>query len=239
MTRTADELTVRIFADGADIDAIRTLAASPLVAGFTTNPTLMRAAGVTDYELFGREVLEVVGNRPVSFEVFDDDETAMAQQAIKLASWGPSVYVKIPITTTDGVSTAPLMRRLTDEGVKLNITAILTLDQVDSTVAALEGGAPAYISVFAGRIADTGRDPLPIMRDALRAMAGQPQLALIWASPREVLNIVQADEIGCDIITVTSDLLAKLPTVGRDLADFSLATVRMFADDARRSGFVL
>jgi transaldolase len=238
-TISADKLTVRIFADGADLPGIRKLADTPGISGFTTNPTLMRAAGVTDYEAFGREVLEAVGHRPISFEVFADDEPAMERQALKLASWGANVFVKIPVTTTDGVSTAPLVSRLAGQGVQLNVTALLTLDQVETVVAALAGSPPAFVSVFAGRVADTGRDPVPIMQAALEVLAPQPQLALIWASPREILNIVQADEIGCHVITVTHDLLAKLPTLGRDLTDFSLATVKMFHDDAKASGFAI
>lgn len=236
---TATDLTIKVFADGADLTAIRSLASDPLIAGFTTNPTLMRKAGVTSYENFGREVLEIIEGRPVSFEVFADDHESIVQQALKLASWGPNVYVKIPVTTTSGEPTDALIRELAAEGVQQNVTALMTLDQVRWVRDALAGGPSANISVFAGRIADTGRDPIPVMSDAIAETAENPNIALIWASPREVLNIVQADSIGCHIITVTNDLLAKLPGLGRDLDDFSLATVRMFHDDAAESGFQL
>jgi transaldolase len=235
----ATDLTIRVFADGADIAGIRKLADDPLISGFTTNPTLMRKAGVDDYAQFAHELLEVVPDRPISFEVFSDDFADMRRQALTIAAWGDNVYVKIPITDTSGASSLGLVRELTGEGVKLNVTALMTNEQVGASAAALEGGAPAFVSVFAGRIADTGREPEPIMvaaLDTLRPLAG---VELIWASPREVLNIVQADRIGCHIITVTHDLLAKLGTLGRDLADFSLDTVRMFHRDASAAGFAL
>jgi transaldolase len=200
----------RVFADGADLAAIRRLMDHPLVAGFTTNPTLMRAAGVRHYEGFARELVEVVGRRPISFEVLSDDPSEMLEQARKIASWGDSVYVKIPITTTKGESTAGIQERLGDLGVHLNVTALLTLAQVETAAAALANGPSAFVSVFAGRIADSGRDPVPVMRDALSILAPQAHLELIWASPREVYNVVQAAEIGCHIITITPDLLAKL-----------------------------
>jgi transaldolase len=232
-------LRTKIFADGADLEGMRTLAADPRIAGFTTNPTLMRKAGIADYAAFSRSVLDIVGDRPISFEVFADDEPEMERQARAIAAWGPNVYVKIPVTNTAGVSTAPLVRRLTADGVRLNVTALMTVAQVRETTAALAGGAPAYISVFAGRVADTGRDPLPIMRASLAAMAAQPQLELIWASPRELLNIFQADEISCHIITVTNDILAKLGTVGKGLDEYSLDTVKMFHRDAAASGYTI
>jgi transaldolase len=235
----ATDLTIRVFADGADIAGIRKLADDPLISGFTTNPTLMRKAGVDDYAQFAHELLEVVPDRPISFEVFSDDFADMRRQALTIAAWGDNVYVKIPITDTSGASSLGLVRELTGEGVKLNVTALMTNEQVGASAAALEGGAPAFVSVFAGRIADPGREPEPIMvaaLDTLRPLAG---VELIWASPREVLNIVQADRIGCHIITVTHDLLAKLGTLGRDLADFSLDTVRMFHRDASAAGFAL
>lgn len=236
---TQNSLAVRLFADGADLDAIRTLAANPLIAGFTTNPTLMRQAGITDYATFCKEALDIVGERPISLEVFSDEFDEMERQARVLASWGPNVYVKIPITNTRGESSCPLVRRLSHEGVRVNVTAMLTVAQVEESVSALEGGSPACVSVFAGRIADAGVDPLPTMRRSLEIMSGSPQLELIWASPRELLNVVQAHEIGCHIITATPDILKKLPTLGKDLAEFSLDTVKMFANDAITAGFQL
>jgi transaldolase len=235
----ATRLSVRVFADGADIASIRKLAGDPLIAGFTTNPTLMRKAGVDDYEQFARELLECVTDRPISFEVFSDDFTEMGRQARKIASWADNVYVKVPITNTEGASGLDLARRLTDEGVKINITALLTNDQVDAAAEALAGGGPAFVSIFAGRIADTGREPEPIMVRALETLRPLPDVQLIWASPREVLNIVQADRIGCHIITVTPDLLDKLGLFGRDLTEFSLATVQMFHRDAAAAGYTL
>jgi transaldolase len=232
-------LQVEIFADGANRDAIVELAANPLIKGFTTNPTLMRAAGVTDYEAFAHDVVAAVPNMPVSFEVFADEFDEMERQARCIAEWGDNVYVKIPVTDTHGQSTARVVSTLSEEGVKLNVTAVFTVEQVSWVTSALAGGAPAFISVFAGRIADSGRDPIPIMRDSLDVMAAHPNLKLIWASPREVLNIVQADEIGCHIITVTHDLLKKLPGIGKDLDEFSLDTVRMFHGDAATAGFTL
>jgi transaldolase len=235
----ASSLTVRVFADGADIASIRKLADDPLISGFTTNPTLMRKAGIEDYEQFATELIEVVPDRPISFEVFSDDFAEMERQALKIASWGDNVYVKIPITNTEGASSLDLVRRLTHLGVKLNVTALMTNEQVDASSAALAGGAPAFVSVFAGRIADTGREPEPIMVAALDSLRPLADVELIWASPREVLNIVQADRIGCHIITVTHDLLAKLHLLGFDLTDFSLDTVRMFHRDASAAGFTL
>lgn len=234
-----DDLTIQIFADGADLDGIREMAGRPFISGFTTNPTLMRKAGVSDYERFGRDVLELVPDRPISFEVFSDDFDEMAQQARKLAGWGPNVFVKIPITNTEGRPSAPLLAELAREGVQLNVTALMGLDQVESSVEALAGGARSYISVFAGRIADTGRDPLPIMTSALELMAPHPSLELIWASPRELLNLVQADQIGCHVITMTNDLLAKVGLIGKPLDQFSLETVVMFRNDAEAAGFSL
>jgi len=232
-------LRVRIFADGADLAGIAELSRNPLVQGFTTNPTLMHKAGVTDYERFARQVLEMVQDRPISFEVFSDDFAEMERQALQIASWGASVYVKIPVTNTRGESAVPLLRRLVEREVHVNVTALLALDQVRDVSAALGGRTPGFVSVFAGRIADTGRDPIPVMTAALELMAPYPNLELIWASPRELLNVIQADAIGCDIITVTCDLLSKFSTIGRDLHDFSLDTVRMFHDDARAAGFKL
>lgn len=237
--KSVSELKVKIFADGADIAGIRDLRQDPAVKGFTTNPTLMRQAGITDYEAFAHEVLSAVPDLPISFEVFSDDFDEMYLQARLIAGWGANVFVKIPITNTEGASAAPLVRALTREGVKVNVTAILTREQVEESVAALRGGAPAYVSVFAGRIADTGRDPMPVMTSAVELLRPEPQIELIWASPRELLNIFQADDIGCHVITVTHELLKKLSTVGRDLGQFSLETVRMFRRDAVAAGFQL
>ncbi|MDZ4796629.1 MAG: transaldolase [Bryobacteraceae bacterium] len=239
MSDPISALRVKIFADGADKRRILELAANPVIAGFTTNPTLMKQAGVTDYEAFARDVLTAIPDRPFSFEVFSDDFDEMYVQACTIASWGDNVYVKIPVTNTRGDSAASLARQLTRDGVKVNFTALLTLSQVERGVDALSGGAPSCISVFAGRIADAGVDPLPIMRSAMTLMAAEPQMELIWASPREVLNILQADEIGCHIITVTHDLLKKLTVVGKDLTEYSLDTVRMFYRDASEAGFQL
>jgi transaldolase len=230
------ELNTKIFADGAVLDDILELAARPYVRGFTTNPTLMHKAGVTDYEAFARLVLERVTDLPVSFEVFSDEIDEMRRQALEIASWAPNVYVKVPITNTRRDSTADLVRELAAEGVKLNVTGILTLPQVETAVGALIGGAPSFVSVFAGRIADTGRDPIPIMTEALAILTASPSSELIWASPRELLNLIQANEIGCHIVTMTGDLLAKIPLLGKDLGEYSLETVKMFFEDANRSG---
>jgi transaldolase len=235
----ASKLSVRVFADGADIASIRKLADDPLIAGFTTNPTLMRKAGVDDYEQFAHELLDCVTDRPISFEVFSDDFGEMGRQARKIASWADNVFVKIPITNTEGTSSLDLAHRLTSEGVKINVTALMTNEQVDAAARALEGGSPAFVSIFAGRIADTGREPEPFMVRALETLRPLPDVHLIWASPREVLNIVQADRIGCHIITVTHDLLAKVGLFARDLTDFSLDTVRMFHRDAAAAGYAL
>jgi transaldolase len=239
MTPALDSLRVKIFADGADLAGILELYRDPLIRGFTTNPTLMHKAGVRDYERFARELLEAVPDRPISFETFSDDPADMERQALKIAAWGSNVYVKIPVTNTRRESTAGVLRRLAARGVKVNVTALLTLEQVREVTACLGGGPPACVSVFAGRIADTGRDPIPLMQEALEVMRPHGNLELIWASPRELLNVVQASDIGCHIITVTHDLLKKLSTLGRDLADFSLDTVKMFHQDARAAGFVL
>lgn len=239
MDITSATLNVKLFADGADKVRILELCGNPLIKGFTTNPTLMRQAHVSDYETFALEVLECVGGRPVSFEVFSDEFPEMRAQAMKIASWGDNVYVKIPVTNTRSESSADLLRELAAENVKLNVTALLTMDQVQSVAECLANGPSCYISVFAGRIADTGVDPVPTMRAALEVMRPYKNMELIWASPRELLNIVQADQIGCHIITVTPDLLKKLPTLGRDLRGFSLDTVKMFYDDAKAAGYSL
>jgi len=232
-----EALRVRIFGDGAEMAGIVDLAGKPWIKGFTTNPTLMNKAGITDYKAFALEVLKVINDRPISFEVFSDEFAEMEAQALQIASWGPNVNVKIPVTNTRREFAGPLISRLSRAGVALNITAIMTVDQVQRVMDALEGDAPAFISVFAGRIADTGRDPLPIMEDSLRRLKARPNTDLIWASPRELLNIMQADAMGCDIITVTNDILKKLSQVGKDLDDFSLETVQMFRDDAVKAGF--
>jgi transaldolase len=234
-----DSLSVRVFADGADLDAILALARNPRVSGFTTNPTLMWKAGLTDYRDFAQRLLEQITAHPISFEVFADDSDEMRRQAKLIASWGDNVYVKIPVTTTSGESMAPLVRELSEAGVKINVTALFTTAQVELITSAVKDGAPSYISVFAGRIADAGIDPIPIMAQAVNIMLDAPRSELIWASPREILNVVQADQVGCHIITVTQDLLAKLDSLGKNLDQFSLETVQMFHRDAQAAGFTL
>ena len=236
---SVSSLRVKIFADGADLASIVALAADPLIKGFTTNPTLMRSAGVTNYEAFARQILEAVPEHPVSFEVFADDFGDMERQARRIASWGENVFVKIPVTDTSGTPSDTVVKRLAGAGVKLNVTALMTPAQVARVTALVADGPECFISVFAGRIADTGRDPVPLMQAALDVMAHHRHLSLIWASPREVLNIFQADAIGCHIITVTHDLLRKLTSVGKDLTEFSLDTVRMFFRDAEAAGYAL
>lgn len=232
-------LTIKIFADGAVRQAIVDLVRNPLIKGFTTNPTLMRQAGVADYESFARELLELVPDLPISFEVFSDEFADMERQAQKIATWGDNVYVKIPVTNTRAEDGGPLIAHLAADGIKLNVTALMTLRQVETVAARLADGPPSYVSVFAGRIADTGRDPIPLMTAAVHSLAPHSNIELIWASPRELLNVFQADAIGCQVITVTHDLLKKLEGVGRDLEDFSLATVKMFYDDATAAAFSL
>jgi transaldolase len=230
---------VKIFADGADLDGILALAQDKRIAGFTTNPTLMWKAGLTDYQDFAQRLLERITTHPISFEVFADDADEMRRQAHLIASWGENVYVKIPVTTTSSESMAPLVRELSESGVKVNVTALFTTAQVELITAAVKDGAPSYISVFAGRIADAGIDPLPIMARSVDIMLDAPRSELIWASPREILNIVQADEVGCHIITVTHEMLGKLSSLGKDLDQFSLETVQMFHRDAVSAGFTL
>jgi transaldolase len=233
-------LRIKIYADGADRAGILRLHALPFIHGLTTNPTLMRKAGVGDYEAFAREVLQVVTDKPVSFEVLADDFPEMRRQALKVSAWGANVYTKIPITNSHGESSVPLIRELALAGVRMNVTAILTLEQVRAVTAVLQAEVPAVVSVFAGRIADTGVDPMPIMREARAALGHLPRAELLWASVREVLNILQADVTGCDIVTVTHDILAKAQSMlGQDLTALSLDTVRMFARDAREAGFQL
>jgi transaldolase len=237
--RDLSDLKIKLFADGANVAQILQAYANPLIKGFTTNPTLMRSAGVSDYEGFARKVLESVTEKPISFEVFADEFCEMERQAHKIASWGGNVYVKIPVTNTRRESSVDLVRRLSHSGVKVNVTAVLTLDQVRAAAGALAGGAPAVISVFAGRIADTGRDPVPIMAAAVDLVRPDPNIELIWASPRELLNIFQADDVGCHIITATDSVLGKLGVIGKNLDDYSLETVVMFHTDAARSGYDL
>ncbi len=232
-------LRIAIYADGADVRDMVAARDAGLVKGFTTNPTLMRKVGITDYEAFAKEALAATGGMPISFEVFADEFDEMERQAKLIATWGDAVFVKIPITNTRGESSIPLIRRLSSAGVKLNVTAILTLQQVREVVEALDADTPAIVSVFAGRIADTGRDPVPLMREAAGICAAKPKAELLWASPRELLNIFQADEIGCRIITVTSDILKKLSMVGKSLDELSLDTVKMFYNDASAAGFRL
>lgn len=237
--KTLDQLKVKIFADGADLDGILELYKNPHITGFTTNPTLMRKSGISDYEKFSRQVLEHISDRPISFEVFSDEFDEMERQAHKIANWGKNVYVKIPVTNTRRESSVDLVHRLADKGAQLNVTALMTLEQVSAVSKALENHAPSYISVFAGRIADTGRDPMPMMKAAVEIMSPFQTQELIWASPRELLNIFHADEIGCHIITVTHDILKKLSLVGKDLDEYSLDTVRMFHSDAQKAGYKL
>ncbi|HEX7155395.1 MAG TPA: transaldolase [Thermoanaerobaculia bacterium] len=232
-------LKIHLYSDGADVRDMKAAVEKGLVKGFTTNPTLMRKCGITDYEAFAREALAAVSGMPISFEVFADEFDEMERQAKLIATWGEAVYVKIPITNTKGESSVPLIRRLSAAGVKLNITAILTLDQVRAVRDALDPNTGAIVSVFAGRIADTGRDPMPIMRQALEILRVRPRAELLWASPRELLNIIQADECGCHIITATPDILKKLAMVGMPLDELSLDTVKMFYDDATAAGFKL
>jgi len=234
-----DRISTRIFADGADLQRIVALAADPRIAGFTTNPTLMHKAGLTDYQRFARELLECVPQHPISFEVFADDAAEMARQARVIASWGANVYVKIPVTSTTGQSMAPLARELSEDGVKVNVTALFTVAQVERIADAVADGAPSYISVFAGRIADAGVDPVPIIARSVEVMRRAPRSELIWASPREILNLVQANDSGCHIITITHDLLEKLDLLGTGLEQYSLETVRMFHNDALAAGFTL
>ena len=237
--KTVEELTVKIFADGAEKAGMLEMYAKPYIKGFTTNPTLMHKAGLTDYRAFAREILEAIPDRPISFEVFSDEFDDMERQAREIATWGENVYVKIPVTNTRRQPAYDLVHRLARDGIKLNITAIMTIDQVRNVVDAVKDGAPSCVSVFAGRIADTGRDPVPIMSECVSILKAAPRAELIWASPRELLNIMQADAIGCHIITVTNDILKKLSLVGKDLGDYSLDTVKMFFDDGKKAGFTL
>jgi transaldolase len=248
LTPSVERLRVKIFADGANLPSMLELYRDARISGFTTNPTLMRNAGVADYRAFAHEVLAAIPDRSISFEVFSDELDQMERQAREIASWGEQVYVKIPVSNTQGVSTGPLIRTLSQAGVKLNVTALMTLAQVEDVTSNLAGGAPSYVSVFAGRIADTGLDPVPLMAQAVEILRPHPDIELIrpyprqeliWASPRELLNVFQADSIGCHIITVTPDVLKKLSLVGKDLDEYSLDTVKMFRADAVAAGFTL
>jgi transaldolase len=234
-----NQLKVKLFADGADLNSMLTLYRDPNIKGFTTNPTLMKKVGITDYESFAKEVLATIPDRPVSFEVFADDLTNMLAQAKVISSWGPNVNVKIPITNTKGEFTGPIIQELAATGVQLNITAIMTPEQVKAVAEDLSPKTPAIISVFAGRIADTGLDPMPIMRECVKILQKLPKAELLWASPRELLNIIQANEVGCHIITATPDILSKLKSLEKDLGEFSLETVQMFYDDAKAAGYTI
>jgi transaldolase len=234
-----EDMSVKIFADGADLDGILALADDPRISGFTTNPTLMWKAGLTDYRAFAQRLLEQITKQPISFEVFADSPEEVRRQALLIASWGDNVYVKIPVTTTTGEAMAPLVRELSESGVKVNVTAVFTTAQVELLTAAVKDGAPSYVSVFAGRIADAGIDPQPIMARAVDILLDAPRAELIWASPREILNVVQANQVGCHIITITRDLLERLDSLGKDLDQFSLETVQMFRRDSLAAGFSL
>jgi len=237
--KTVEQLNIKIFADGADKAGMLDMYAKPFIKGLTTNPTLMNKAGIRDYKPFALDILSEIKDKPISFEVFSDDFTDMERQAQEIASWGENVYVKIPVTNTKKETCYALVEKLASQKVKLNVTALMTLAQVHDVVAALSPDVPSYVSVFAGRIADTGRDPMPLMTEAVELLKTSPAAELIWASPRELLNIFQADAIGCHIITVTNDILKKLSQVGYDLDEFSLDTVKMFYSDARAAGFKL
>jgi len=237
MLSNVEDLKVKLFADGADLPTMLDMAKKPYIKGLTTNPTLMRKAGISNYREFAKEVLEEIKDKPISFEVFSDNLSEMTSQGIEISSWGSNVNVKVPVTNSQGESTEEVIKHLSDFGVTLNITAILTTEQVTNVVKSINPNSSAFISVFAGRIADTGRDPIPLMRSALEIMKQRPKTELIWASPRELLNVFQANEINCHVITATSDILKKLDLVGKDLSQYSLETVRMFRDDALASGY--
>jgi transaldolase len=239
MEPTRESLKVKLFADGADLAGMIEMASKPYISGLTTNPTLMKKAGITDYKKFAKDVLAQIQDKPISFEVFSDELDEMKIQGEKIASWASNVYVKVPITNTRGESTAPVIKYLAANGVKVNVTAIMTNQQVEHIAEALNPNVESYVSVFAGRIADTGVDPLPIMRESLALISINKNAELIWASPRELLNVFQANQIGCHIITATNDILKKLELVGYDLATYSLDTVKMFFSDALTSNFII
>jgi transaldolase len=236
---TVADLKIKLFADGADKSGMLEMYRNPWIKGFTTNPTLMRKAGVEDYCAFAKEIIAEIPDRPISFEVFSDDFSEMERQALEIASWGKEVYVKVPVSDTAGTPAYDVIRRLSGAGVKLNVTALMTLEQVDHVADCLAAGPPSYISVFAGRIADTGRDPIPVMRTAVELLSNFRHIELIWASPRELLNIFHAESVGCHIITATNDILRKLSLVGRDLSLYSLDTVQMFHRDASQAGYAI
>ena len=237
MDSIISRLKIKLFADGADLPGMLEMASKPYISGFTTNPTLMRKAGISDYVTFAKSVLKEIKDKPISFEVFSDDLEEMKIQGEKIASWGDNVFVKIPITNSRGKSTLSTIKHLNEQGVKLNVTALMTTEQVKEVAGALNSKVPSFVSVFAGRVADTGRDPLPIMAECLKILKDTATTELIWASPRELLNIIQADQIGCHIITATNDILSKIPLLGKDLSEYSLETVQMFERDARLSNF--
>jgi len=237
MTASVNDLKIKLFADGADLPGMLEMNSKPFIQGLTTNPTLMRKAGIKDYKSFAKEVLRSVTEKPISFEIFSDELEEMKRQGIEISGWGQNVYVKIPITTTLGESTASVVEFLVDRDVKVNITALMTQSQVQAVVDVLNPSIPSYVSIFAGRIADTGRNPVPIMIEAVDILKDFPLCELIWASPRELLNVFQADEIGCHIITATNDILKKLDLVGKDLTTYSLDTVKMFRNDAIAAGY--
>ena len=230
-------LNVKLFADGADKDGMLEMYANPLISGFTTNPTLMKVAGVDNYKSFAQDILSHINDKPISFEVFSDDFIEMEKQGLEIASWSENVNVKIPITNTKAESSVKLIDNLSSQGVSVNVTAMMTVDQVQSVLPALSKGPGSYVSVFAGRIADAGLDPLPIMREVVDLLKDYPNIELIWASPRELYNVIQANDIGCHIITATNNILKKLPTLGKDLDQFSLETVKMFYNDATAAGY--
>ena len=237
--KSTSDLQVKVFADGADRESMLESYANPLISGFTTNPTLMRRAGVTDYRAFAHDIIKEIPDRHISFEVFSDDFVDMERQAREIATWGDNVYAKIPITNTKGETSYEMVSRLSQDGVKVNVTAIFLLDQVRAVAEAVDGGAPCCVSVFAGRIADAGLDYMPVMAESVEILKPNPKAELIWASPREVYNVAQADDIGCHIITCTSDIIKKLPTFGKDLGQFSLETVQLFYEDASAAGYSL
>jgi len=231
------ELKIKLFADGADKNGMLEMYDNPLISGFTTNPTLMKVAGVVDYKLFAQDILSHINDKPISFEVFSDNFDEMEKQALDIASWGSNINVKIPITNTKSESSVNLINNISGKGVSVNVTAMMTLEQVKTVLPGLSNGPGGYVSVFAGRIADAGIDPLPIMSEVVEVLQNYPNVELIWASPRELYNVVQADSIGCHIITATNNILKKLPTLGKDLTQFSLETVKMFYDDATQAGY--
>jgi transaldolase len=239
MPNSVNDLEVKIFADGADLKTMIDMSKESIIQGLTTNPTLMRKSGVIDYKGFALKVLQEIKTKPISFEVFSDDLEEMKREALEIASWASNVNVKIPVTNSRGEDTSHVIEFLSAQGITLNVTAILTLDQVERVTRVLSKDTHAYISVFAGRIADTGRDPIPIMTNSLRIMKSKPNSELIWASPRELLNVVQAHNIGCHVITATTDILKKLEIVGKDLSEYSLETVQMFRNDALASGYTI